>query len=130
MSKNITQKVVFEAKPHEIFELLMDQKKHAAFTGDKAKVERGVGGMTSAYDGYLTAINVEIVKDKRIVQAWRAEDWKKGEWSIVTYALAPAGRSKTALTFTQSGIPEKSAKSIALGWKDYYWKPMATFISE
>jgi len=129
MPKNITQKVTFDAKPHDVFELLMDEKKHSAFTGEKASVSRKAGGMTSAWGGYLIAMNVEITKDKRIVQAWRSAEWAKGEWSIVTYALAPAAGGKTTLTFTQYGIPDSDAKEIAAGWKLYYWKPMAAYLA-
>jgi hypothetical protein len=33
---------------------------------------------------FLTAFNVEIVANRRIVQAWRGSDWPKGAYSIAT----------------------------------------------
>jgi len=38
MTKRTRQTVYFDAPPRKVFETLMDAKKHAAFTGDKAKV--------------------------------------------------------------------------------------------
>jgi len=44
MSKDINQTVVFKTTPHEVYEALMDSKKHAAFSGGAAKISRAIGG--------------------------------------------------------------------------------------
>ena len=53
MPKNIKQKVCIAATPHDVFEALMDEKKHAAFSGGPVKVDRSVGGKFDCYDGEL-----------------------------------------------------------------------------
>jgi activator of HSP90 ATPase len=130
MPKNIKQKVTLDGKPHDVFEILMDEKKHAELTGSPATVDRAVGGWSLAYEGELKALNLDVVKDKRIVQAWRSEGWKDGEWSIATFEFAPARGGKTTLTFTQTGVPDKHVKDIAEGWKLYYWGPMKTQLAK
>jgi activator of HSP90 ATPase len=122
MAQDIVQKVTFDAKPAVIYGALMSSKHHSAFTGAPAKVEAVVGGKVSAWGGYISAINVELVKGSRIVQAWRGENWPKGAWSIVRFELAPAGTGQTRLTFSQSGVPDEHAKDIAAGWKSRYWQ--------
>jgi uncharacterized protein YndB with AHSA1/START domain len=42
--KSIEQTVTFDASPEQVFEALMDSKKHSAFTGAAARVSREVGG--------------------------------------------------------------------------------------
>ena len=74
MSKVIHQTVTLKVPPHEVYEALMDSRKHAAFTGGKAKISRAVGGKFSAYDNYIAGKNVDLVPDKKIVQDWRAVD--------------------------------------------------------
>jgi hypothetical protein len=37
MSKPIHQTIIFKATPHEVYEALMDSKKHAAFTGGNSQ---------------------------------------------------------------------------------------------
>jgi uncharacterized protein YndB with AHSA1/START domain len=74
MSKLIQQTVTFKASPHDVYEALMDSKKHAAFSGGKASISRKVGGRISAYDGYITGKNIELIPDQEIVQDWRAVD--------------------------------------------------------
>ena len=62
--RTIKQKVKFNAKPHEVYELLMNSKKHSAFTCDEAKISRKIGGKISAYGNYIEGENLELIKDK------------------------------------------------------------------
>ncbi len=122
-TKNIEQTVVFSAKPHEVYGALMDSKKHAKFTGGRASVSRAVGGKFTAFDGYITGFNLELKKDKKIIQAWTCTEWPVGHYSVVTFSLKPVQQG-TQLVFTHIGVPANKAASISSGWKEYYWKPM------
>ena len=123
--KTIKQTVKFKATPHEVFELLMDSKKHSMFTGSKAQISREVGGKFSAYDGGLNGTNLEIEKDKKIVQSWRCEmeGWTEEYYSKATFLLKKT-KNGTKLEFTQTGVPDQAYKDISEGWKEYYWKKM------
>lgn len=127
--KNIKQTATFKASAHDVYEALMDSKKHSEFTGGKAVISRKVGGKFTAYDGYAEGKNVELVPDNKIVQTWRAGDWSEGQISQVTVMLDEA-EGKTKLTFTQTGIPEDQAEEIAKGWRDYYWKPLKKMLDK
>ena len=122
-TKTIRQSLTFKASPHVIYEMLMDSRKHAKFTGDKASVSRKIGGKFTAYDGYISGVNLDLVQDKRIVQSWRGSDWPEGHYSKATFSLEKV-KSGTRLIFRQSGVPEEHYKDINQGWRDYYWKPM------
>jgi activator of HSP90 ATPase len=100
-TKKIKQTVTFKSPPSEIYELLMESEKHSIITGAEAKISRKVGGKISAYEGYITGKNVELVEDKKIVQKWRASDWPDGHYSEVTFELKKI-KSGTKLIFTQS----------------------------
>ena len=129
MSKNIRQTVTFSVSPKEIYEALMDSKKHAAFTGAAARISPQVGGTISAWDGYIEGKNLELVLNKKIVQEWRASDWPEGEASTATFEITKSGTG-SKLVFTQTKVPEKHVQSIKQGWKDHYWKPMKEFFGE
>jgi len=129
MPKDIKQQVTFHASPKAVYDALMDGKQHAAFTGDGARISKKVGGRFQCYGTYIEGVNVELIAGERIVQAWRASDWPKGCYSIATFALRPAKGGKTTLVFTQSGVPDSKHKSIAQGWKDYYWRPMKLYLA-
>lgn len=127
MSRLIRQTVTFKATPHEVYEALMDSRKHAQFTGAEASISRKVGGQISAYDGYITGANLELVPDQKIVQAWHAADWPEGHVSRVTFQLTPA-KDGARLTFTHSGVPAEQHESIRQGWIDNYWTPLKAML--
>ena len=64
--KTIKQTITFKAKAHDIYDTLLNEKKHAAFTGSKAKINRKKNGRFQTYDGYAEGKNIELIKDKKI----------------------------------------------------------------
>jgi activator of HSP90 ATPase len=129
MSKPIQQTVTFKASPHDVYEALMDSKKHAAFTGSKAKIIRAVGGSIMAYDNYITGKNVELVPDRKIVQDWRAVDWPEGCFSRVVFEFTaiPEG---TRLDFIHTDVPEGTEEEFTQGWIDNYWGPLKVYLEK
>ena len=127
MSKPIHQSVTFKATPHEVYEALMDSRKHAKFTGSKATISRKVGGKIMAYDGFISGENLELVSDQKIVQSWHGSDWPAAHMSKVTFKLAPV-KGGTRLTFTHSGVPDAHYAGIKQGWIDSYWTPMKAML--
>lgn len=128
-TRTIKQSVTFRAKPHDVYEALMDSDKHSRFTGGKVHISRRIGGKFSAFDGYSEGVNIELVPDKKIVQSWRASDWAEGHYSRVTFSLREE-EGVTRLTFSQSGVPEDQYGDIAQGWCDYYWGPMKEMLEK
>jgi activator of HSP90 ATPase len=122
-TKNIQQSVSFKAAPHRVYELLMDSRKHARITGAPARISRKPGGRFTAFDSYISGVNIELVPDKRIVQAWRGSDWPEGHYSLVFFSLSKV-RGGTRLNFIQIGVPEKECKDISAGWREFYWGPI------
>jgi uncharacterized protein YndB with AHSA1/START domain len=92
-TKTIRQSVTFPASPHDVYEALMDSKKHAKFTGCAAKISRKVGGRFTAMES-LRGRNVELVPDQKIVQSWQCdiEEWPKSQRSTLTIRLKPTAQ--------------------------------------
>lgn len=128
-TKNIKQEVIFNVSPHEVYETLMDSKKHSDATCEGAEVSREVGGEFSVQSDYATGKNLELVPDKKIVQSWHASDWPEGHYSKVTFALSKDQKG-TKLTFTQSDVPEEFCDDISQGWIDFYWEPMKKYFAK
>jgi activator of HSP90 ATPase len=128
-TKSIKQTATFNASPEEIYNLIMDEKKHAAFTGSKATISTKPKGKFNVFDGYCHGYNIELVKGKKIVQAWHfAEDgWPDDHFSICSFVLDKVG-DKTKLTFLQTNIPEDKAKTLKEGWKQFYWDAIKTYL--
>lgn len=121
-TKDLKQTVEFEnVSPHDIYEALMDSKKHSQLTGDRASISRQMGGRSTAFGDWLEAINVELIPDKKIVQRWRGSDWPKGHYSLATFEIKEKTDNGSILIFTQIGIPEDKFDDISDGWYEHYW---------
>jgi activator of HSP90 ATPase len=121
--KTIHQIVTFKATPHDVYETLMDSKKHAKLVGAEARISKKVGTKFAIYDGEIEGVNLELVPDKKIVQSWRYNDWPEGHYSKATFLLEES-QGGTKLTFTQTDVPEDKYEDVSQGWHDYYWQPM------
>lgn len=128
-TKTIRQSVTFKASPHEVYEVIMDARKHAALTGGEVTMPRTAGSKFTVYGGDIEGVNLELVPDVKIVQSWRYSDWPEGHYSTATFALAAVPKG-TRLTFTQSGVPAQFYQDIKQGWQDYYWTPMREMLGE
>ncbi|MCE9537730.1 MAG: SRPBCC domain-containing protein [Bacteroidetes bacterium] len=131
MPKTIVQKVVFKnTTAKALYELYMDAKKHSLVIGAPAKISAKEGIKYSAHGGYINGKNLQLVKDKLIVQSWKAEDWDKEDIdSTFIILLEPKGKD-VILHMTHANVPDKHSAGVKSGWYDYYWKPWKKYISE
>ncbi len=141
-TKDIHQLVTFNnVSPHQVYEALMDSRKHAAFTGEDAQISREIGEKSSAYGDWIEAYNIELVPDEKIVQKWRAIDWPEEHFSVVTFEFSQDGAGEsdqnesgdgsfTTLKFTQTEVPAEFAKEIDKGWQTEYWQKMQAYFAE
>jgi len=128
-TKTIRQTVTFKATPHEVYEIIMDSKKHSELTGSTAQIGKKVGARFSIYDGDIEGVNLGLVPDQKIIQSWRYSNWPEEHYSEVTFLLEEI-KGATRLTFTQTGVPEEHYDDIAQGWHDYYWEPIKELLEQ
>jgi activator of HSP90 ATPase len=122
-TKTIHQTVTFKAPPINVYEVLMDSKKHQSLSGEKARISTKVGGSFTAWGSHISGINLVLKPGKKIVQAWRATGWWPDHYSIAIFDIEKtAGGSK--LTFTQIGVPPNRYSGHYRGWIETYWTPM------
>lgn len=129
MSKTIIQKITFKNTTSKtLYDLYMDQKKHSMVTGATAKITNKEGANFSAHDGYIKGKNLQLIKDKLIVQTWHGKDWDKGEPdSVFILNFNPKGKD-VILEMIHTNLPDKNADSISKGWKAYYWEPWKKYL--
>ncbi len=127
MPKTIRQTVTFKANPRAVYEALMDSRRHAAFTGMPARIDRRPGGRFTAYGPYLEGVTIELVPNTKIVQFWRSRNWPPYHYSTVTFTLAPV-RGGTRLRFTQEGVPNNDYREKRSGWVSSYWEKMKAYL--
>ena len=130
MSKTITQKILFKnTKPQQLYDLYMNAKRHSVATGATAKISTKEGGKYSAHDGYITGKNLRLIKNKLIVQTWRAQSWENTDVDSTFIIYLEPKNNDTVLYATHANIPDKHAESIEKGWHDHYWKPWKKYLA-
>jgi activator of HSP90 ATPase len=122
-TKTIRQTVTFKAKPMEVYEMIMDSKKHQSLSGMGADISTKVGGAFTAWGSHISGFNLALKPGERIVQAWRATGWWPDYYSIAIFDLAKTA-SGCKLTFTQIGVPPNRYSGHYRGWIETYWTPM------
>lgn len=126
--RTIRQTVTLQAPPAVVYRALTDSKRHAAFTGSKAKIPKRAGGSMSAYGGYISGTVLGLWPGMGLLQTWRTTEWPKGAPdSRLEIRLAPAGKG-TRLTMIHSEVPASRAASLTSGWKAYYWAPLRRYL--
>src|SRR3989339_1260649 len=92
--KTFEQKVIFSGPPKEVYDAILSSSKHSAFTDSKANIQTKIGGAFSVFDGGLYGFTLDLVPDKKIVQAWRCEmkGWPKDYFSTVVFFFVKQGK--------------------------------------
>ena len=81
------------------------------------------GGAFSLFGGQITGRNVELIPDRRIVQAWRPASWPEGVYSIARFELQAQGAG-TRMVFDHTGSPPRLREHLASGWQEHYFGPL------
>jgi uncharacterized protein YndB with AHSA1/START domain len=87
-TKTLRQNVTFKASPKEVYDMLMVSKKHAALSGEPAKISNKVGGKFTAWGSHISGFNLALQPGRKIVQAWRATGWWPDHYSIAIFDIA------------------------------------------
>lgn len=128
-TKDIHQTLQFPTTALDLYQCIMDERKHSSFTGAEATGEEKEGALFTAYDGYIEGKNILLERGKKIVQTWKAneEEWPDNHYSEVVYAFKDTPEGCT-LDFYQTAIPEEIAENIEKGWTEYYWDPLRFYL--
>jgi len=128
MCKPVHQEIDLSASPRAIYEAYLDSASHARFTGQRARLSRKEGGRFTAGDTYISGFNLELRRDRRIVQAWRASEWPEGTYSVLRLELLPRGKA-TRLIVDHVGVPDDFRDGVDSGWHEFYWEPLKEYLS-
>ena len=59
-TKTLHQTVKFKASPKQVYEMLMDSRKHRSLSGMRAKISRRVGGKFTAWGTHISGFNLAL----------------------------------------------------------------------
>lgn len=122
----INQRVTLAASADAVYKALTSATEFGQVTGAPAEIESVEGSAFSCFGGQVTGRQIELVPNKRIVQAWRVGAWDEGVYSIVKFDIVPTGDS-TTLDLAHAGFPDDSKEHLEAGWHKMYWDPLTAY---
>jgi activator of HSP90 ATPase len=130
MTPPIIQSVKLPAKPEELYQTIVDSKKHTAMTGMPARISNKVGAKWSAFGGSIYGRNLMLVPGKMIVQSWRSTYFKKSDSDsilVMTFSKVPGG---ARIDLVHVNVAAQDHKGVTNGWKQYYWDPWRAYLKK
>jgi hypothetical protein len=76
---------------------------------------------------HIVGRNLELVPDRRIVQAGRVVPWPEGIFSIARFELVRRG-PETRVIFDHTGFPSELAEHLESGWTENYWTALRKYL--
>ena len=119
--KSVKQTYLINASLEKVWQALVNPKIIDEWGGGEAKMSEEKGFEFSLWGGDIHGKNIEVVKNKKLVQDWMSGEWE--EYSKVTFNLSE-DNGKTKLDLIHENIPDNEAKEIEDGWRRYYLGPL------
>jgi uncharacterized protein YndB with AHSA1/START domain len=117
------------ASAQEIYDAWLDSLAHSEMTRGEASMSDEVGAAVSAWDGYISGRNLDLVPAERIVQSWRTTEFTdEHEDSIITLTLEDV-EGGTLLTLVHSDVPDGQTSYEKGGWEEHYFEPMKEYFA-
>jgi len=131
MTKPIIQSVTFATSGENLYNLYMNPKKHAAFTGGgKVVISSKRNSKFTAFDGMLTGHTILTLHGKLIIQSWRGAHWNDTDIdSTLILHFSQAGR-RGKIDLIHVNVPDHDHAGVTDGWKTYYWTPLKEFLKK
>ena len=119
---------VMPARPLVVFAAWVDGESHTRMTGGEATGEPAEGAEFTAWDGYISGRNIELIPGALIVQSWRTSQFDDSDPdSRLEITFEFEGEDSTRLTLTHSDVPDDQAAGYESGWSDHYFGPMKRY---
>ena len=130
MPYTFTLTTTIPASAQDIYDTWLDSIGHSEMTGGAATMSDETGAEVSAWDGYISGRNLELVPGERIVQSWRTTKFTDDhDDSIITVTLEEID-GETLLTLVHSNVPDGQTSYERGGWQSHYFEPMIAYFAK
>jgi activator of HSP90 ATPase len=122
--KNFHNTYFLNASPKEVFNALTNPVTIEIWSGYPAKMDDKEDTEFYMWEGDISGKNLEIKKNKKIVQEWYFGD--QPEKSIVTIEIKKE-KHGTNVRISHTNIPDEAYENMKFGWNDLYFVNLKLF---
>lgn len=128
METTLTIHVWLPVRPELFYMIWMKSQLHSEFTGSQAVIDEQVGGIFTAWNGYITGKNLALEPGKRILQSWRTTDFPEDAPDSELELQLEAYTGGTVLILTHRNLPPDQVEDYRLGWEEHYLQPLKDYL--
>lgn len=126
MKESLDLKTIINVAPPIIYNAWLDSHLHSGMTGGEAKINTKVGSTFTAWNGYITGTNIELIPNQKIIQNWRTSEFNPNDESSILTIVLKEIENGTELTLIHKNIPEGQTQ-YKNGWVENYFDPMKNY---
>jgi activator of HSP90 ATPase len=124
MPRNVILAASFQTTPDQLFDMYLDPKEHAAFTGAPVAIGNSPGASFRAFNGILSGAILHIEPKRLIVQTWRSANWPaEAIDSVLTLSFWPQ-ENGSRIELVHVNVPDEDFAGVSQGWEKFYWNPL------
>jgi uncharacterized protein YndB with AHSA1/START domain len=129
MPRNITIAASLPAPPDRLFDMYLDPKEHAAFTGAAVTIAPHAGAEFRAFEGALSGRILHVEPKRLIVQTWRSTHFPPGTIDsvlVLTFWPDPVGGR---IELNHINVADDDFAGVSHGWEKHYWTPWREYLA-
>jgi activator of HSP90 ATPase len=123
--------MVLPATAERLFDMYLDAKQHAAFTGFPVAIGHEPGAAFEAFGGQLSGTILAVVPSRLIVQSWRSVKFKAGDPDstlILSFVADETAPKQGRIDLVHVDVPKHDYQDVIEGWQKYYWTPWRAYL--
>jgi len=129
MPRNVIIAALLPATPDKLFDMYLDAKAHAAFTGFPVTIAACAGAPFRAFNDMLSGTIIHVAPKRLIVQTWRSANWPVTAIdSVLTLSFWPENNG-ARIELVHANVPEEDFAGVSQGWEKYYWTPWRALLN-
>ncbi len=128
MPRNVILAASFPTMPDRLYDMYLDPKEHAAFTGAPVSIGSSPGSSFTAFDGMLSGSILHVEPKRLVVQTWRSKNWPaEAHDSILILEFLPHEEGGQ-IELVHANVPDEDFAGVCQGWEKYYWTPWRAYL--
>ncbi len=128
MARTIQIAASLPAPPDRLFDMYLDSREHAGFTGMPVTVSAVPGSAFSAFNGVITGTILQVVPKRLIVQSWRSPHWGLNDLDSTLVLTFLTENDGARIELTQANVVDADFAGVSQGWEKYYWAPWREYL--
>ena len=128
--KNVILAAALPASAERLFDMYLDPKMHAAFTGAAVTISAKSGSPFQAFDGMLTGMMLHVVPKRLIVQTWRSVNWPSDALDSILNLTFFDTADGARVELTHINVADEDFAGVSQGWEKYYWTPWRAYLTQ